>query len=224
MKAQICRKNSHRIHLIHVCFDWLTFLNIYFWCNIFQMQPRWKMYKQLFRQICTICLHTLQPIYNLWISALYVLYHSVFHTSTGFSIKLVIPHVLPLLLPPILVSSMNTAPAFFHGTVKASGRVRECKGDSYHPAMKGLISPPKGTRLTWVNRNFIGIQLSFSVQKSLKRLPLELLVGGFNNRVKKLNSCFTICFFPFQYISIALIMSLTSKFSSGLSHSAYSLG
>lgn len=101
MKAQICRKNSHLIHLIHVCFDWLTFLNISFWCNIFQMQPRWKTYKQLYGQICTICLHTLQPIYNLWISALYVLHHSVFHTSTGFSIKLVIPHVLPLLLPLI---------------------------------------------------------------------------------------------------------------------------
>lgn len=63
------------------------------------MQPRWKMYKQLFRQMFTICLHTLQPIYNLQISAFYVFHHSVFHISIQFSTKLVIPHMLSLFLP-----------------------------------------------------------------------------------------------------------------------------
>ena len=109
-------KISHSIHLMCICFDWTTFLNIYFWCNIFLLQPRWKMYEHLFGQIVTICLHTLQSIYNLQISAFYVFHHSIFHIWIQFSTELVIPHMLPLFLPltpsQLLDHCSNTLPSY----------------------------------------------------------------------------------------------------------------
>lgn len=150
--------------------------------------------------------------------------HSVLHLSAWFPYKVVnSPHAS---------SAPSMPPPGPHDSLPRHSQCQETshsnKGVSFHQVRKGLISPPKGISLTWENRNVIGIKLSFSIYKLLKSFVLKVAVWWFQQRGKKIELMFCylllFSFFPFQYISVALRMSLTSQVSSLALISCYSLG